>query len=246
MSHKATNWALQQRGLKPATKIVLFYLCDRHKPDFGCFPSQARLAEDCEMSKRSVQAHLAILEEMGFIRKVRRSNGGYYTSNMYRLAFEDDFGEDISEPCAEFAIGKNAHDPSAESACDRAQNLPTNPVMVNHVSEPVRDMFPITPEEILCRVVTKEAAASFIAFRKKVKKLPLTKVAAERIAGHLEKIQLRGGDPNDALAYAEERGWTTMKPDWYFDEVKKNGKRNSNNPADDPALRLIAEVARSV
>ena len=48
MSHAATNWAIQQRGLKPATKIVLWHLCDRHNPDFGCFPTQARLAEDYE------------------------------------------------------------------------------------------------------------------------------------------------------------------------------------------------------
>ena len=46
MSHKATVWPIQQRGLKPATKIVLWFLCDRHNPDFGCFPTQVRLAED--------------------------------------------------------------------------------------------------------------------------------------------------------------------------------------------------------
>jgi hypothetical protein len=39
MSHEATNWAIQQRGLKPTTTIVLWHLCDRHNPDFGCFPS---------------------------------------------------------------------------------------------------------------------------------------------------------------------------------------------------------------
>ena len=46
MSHAATNWAIQQRGLKPATKIVLWHLCDRFNPDFGCFPTQERLAHD--------------------------------------------------------------------------------------------------------------------------------------------------------------------------------------------------------
>ena len=45
MSHAATNWAIQQRGLKPTTKIVLWHLCDRFNPDFGCFPSQEQLAE---------------------------------------------------------------------------------------------------------------------------------------------------------------------------------------------------------
>ena len=46
MSHKATNWAIQQRGLSPVTKLVLWYLCDRHTPDFGCYPSQDQLAAD--------------------------------------------------------------------------------------------------------------------------------------------------------------------------------------------------------
>ena len=30
MSHDATNWAIQRRGLKPTTKIVLWHLCDRY------------------------------------------------------------------------------------------------------------------------------------------------------------------------------------------------------------------------
>ena len=44
MSHEATNWAIKQRGLKPTTKIVLWHLCDRFNPDYGCFPSQDRLS----------------------------------------------------------------------------------------------------------------------------------------------------------------------------------------------------------
>jgi hypothetical protein len=31
-------------ALMPATKLVLWHLCDRHNPDFGCFPSQDQLA----------------------------------------------------------------------------------------------------------------------------------------------------------------------------------------------------------
>ena len=54
MSHDATNWAIKQRGLKPTTKIVLWHLCDRFNPDYGCFPSQARLAHDCEISRSTL------------------------------------------------------------------------------------------------------------------------------------------------------------------------------------------------
>lgn len=71
MSHAATNWAIAQRGLKPATKIVLWLLCDRHNPDYGCFPTQARLAEDAEMSISTLNDHLATLERLGLMRRIR-------------------------------------------------------------------------------------------------------------------------------------------------------------------------------
>ena len=70
MSHNATNWAIQQRGLKPTTRIVLWHLCDRHNPDFGCFPSQHQLAHDCEISRSTLNVHLDRLEAAGLIRRV--------------------------------------------------------------------------------------------------------------------------------------------------------------------------------
>ena len=71
MSHAATLWAIQQRGLKPATKIVLWQLCDRFNPDYGCFPSQERLAHDCEISRATLNRHLDILEAGGLIQRIR-------------------------------------------------------------------------------------------------------------------------------------------------------------------------------
>jgi DNA-binding transcriptional MocR family regulator len=72
MSHEATNWAIKQRGLKPTTKIVLWHLCDRFNPDYGCFPSQARLAHDCEISRSTLNEHLGQLEAGGLLRRVPR------------------------------------------------------------------------------------------------------------------------------------------------------------------------------
>ena len=72
MSHDATNWAIKQRGLKPATKIVLWHLCDRFNPDYGCFPSQARLAHDCEISRSTLNDHLRQLEAGGLLSRVPR------------------------------------------------------------------------------------------------------------------------------------------------------------------------------
>lgn len=138
MSHAATNWAIKQRGLKPSAKIVLWHLCDRYHPDYGCFPSLETLAEDCEMSKRSVYDQVRILEEAGLVRVESGGKGpkGAFRSNRYILGFEDGFTAEQNLPPAEFAAGSSTHEPSANSAGDGRQNLPPNLVRNNSVKEP--------------------------------------------------------------------------------------------------------------
>jgi len=104
MSHKATVWAIQQRGLKPATKIVLWFLCDRHNPDFGCFPTQARLADDAEMSISALNEHLAKLEKLRLIHRVRVHDPRTHKrqATRYILGFEEGFPQ---EPTPETGHG---------------------------------------------------------------------------------------------------------------------------------------------
>jgi len=104
MSHKATVWAIQQRGLKPATKIVLWFLCDRHNPDFGCFPTQARLADDAEMSISALNEHLAKLEKLHLIHRVRVHDPRTHKrqATRYILGFEEVFPQ---EPTPETGHG---------------------------------------------------------------------------------------------------------------------------------------------
>lgn len=93
MSHAATNWAIQQRGLKPTTKIVLWHLCDRFNPDYGCFPSQDRLALDCEISRATLNRHLDVLEGLHLIQRIRRidAQSGQQRPTRYVLGFEPGF-----------------------------------------------------------------------------------------------------------------------------------------------------------
>lgn len=89
MSHTAVNWALEQTGLKPAAKLVLICLADRHNKDTGeCFPSQELLAKDACISRSSLNDQLAALEELGFINRhpeidpvSRRQKRTVYTFN---------------------------------------------------------------------------------------------------------------------------------------------------------------------
>ena len=107
MSHDATNWAIQRRGLKPTTKIVLWHLCDRYNPDFGCFPSQDRLAHDCEISRSTLNEHLDRLEAEHLLRRVPRIDPvtKRQMPTRYILGFEEGFAPDDPEPCPETGHG---------------------------------------------------------------------------------------------------------------------------------------------
>jgi hypothetical protein len=146
MSHKATNWAIEQRGLKPATKIVLWHLCDRHHPDNGCFPSQETLADDCEMSRSAINIHLDMLEAAGLIaREQRRQKGSQRQERTrYFFAFEPGFAPTSSpEPSPENGHGSEAEaesiksaEPCPENGESRVRNLDSNPVR-EPLKEPV-------------------------------------------------------------------------------------------------------------
>ena len=77
------------------------------------------------------------------------------------------------------------------------------------------------PHEILEKWASKDAVASFIAYRKL--KSAFTVTAANRLAKHLQTIFNEGGDTDDALGMAEENGWKSIEPQWYFKRVNGNG-----------------------
>ncbi len=99
-----------------------------------------------------------------------------------------------------------------------------------------------TPAEILAHHASADASASFIAWRKKTKR-PLTETAALRIAKTLAAINAAGGDASDALGMAEERGWQTIRPDWYFKAVKEE---TAAMPKPSPATDRLATWADSI
>lgn len=95
MSHLATNWAVSQRGISPAAKVLLWQLADRHNPDNGCFPDQDTLARDCEMARSTINEHLKKLETVGLIKRVttRHPVTKRQLPTRYYLAFESEFAD---------------------------------------------------------------------------------------------------------------------------------------------------------
>ena len=66
-------------------KLVLISLANRADNNGECYPSLARIAGDCETTERSVIKKLEVLESKGFVMRIRRSEDGIKTSNLYRL-----------------------------------------------------------------------------------------------------------------------------------------------------------------
>ncbi|MGX1005446.1 hypothetical protein ACSSV6_004038 [Roseovarius sp. MBR-38] len=149
MSHDATNWAIQRRGLKPTTKIVLWHLCDRFNPDFGCFPSQERLAHDCEISRSTLNEHLDRLEAERLLRRVPRIDPvtKRQLPTRYILGFEEGFAPHDPEPCSEtghgfLPFGHEAETASeiAVSSANRAEPCPE--IAHGNLQEPVSGFCP--------------------------------------------------------------------------------------------------------
>ena len=142
MSHESTNWAIKQRGLKPTTKIVLWHLCDRFNPDYGCFPSQARLAHDCEISRATLNRHLDGLEAGKLIRRIRviDPTTGQQRPTRYVLGFEPGFtprgpgqikpdpanpfeAEEAQTPCLDLRHGPTAKNTLSNNGLSSEEDL---------------------------------------------------------------------------------------------------------------------------
>lgn len=86
MSYQATTWAAKVRTGSHVLKAVLMAVANYADEEGECYPSQARLAFDTELTDRTVREALSRLEEMGIINRTRRSNeDGYRSSDRIRL-----------------------------------------------------------------------------------------------------------------------------------------------------------------
>lgn len=78
--------AMQSKVGNPLRKLVLLKLADNANDQGECWPSYQYIADQCEMSKRSVMAHIEALISAGFLRKELRIGGEKGNkSNVYTL-----------------------------------------------------------------------------------------------------------------------------------------------------------------
>lgn len=231
MSHAATNWAIRQRGLKPATKIVLWHLADCHNGHTGqCNPKQSTLADMCEMSRSTLNLHLEKLEVLGLIRRVtsvdettKRQRPTHYvlalddaesavSENKTRAQDAVQPSLDIAEPRPEYghgAVSENRQNPCPNLDDYRVRKSDTkNPVKEPRKGTGKKERDDARILEILSTVVSTDVAVGFIELRNK-KRAFITEHAADLMVKDLT------GHPNpDAVVEASiKAGWTGLFPD---------------------------------
>lgn len=250
MSHIATSWAVSIRGLTSGEFRVLLVLADCHNPSRGCFPSQSYLREACEMSNGALNSNLGKLAEKGLVERERRGNSatGGRASTRYILGFEKGLTPESGDKV-------NSGEPETRGGLTPESGVVNSGgPEIEPVREPVKRKEPVSKSgvsEALEVWASPEAVASFIAYRRGHKSKALTLTAAKRLANNLQEIFNAGFDPSDALGLAEERGWASVQPDWYFNAkgVHRDNRPNRSQPAQrpenrpDPALEQIARLA---
>lgn len=85
MSMELMVKAMKIRVGNPLRKLVLIKLADNASDKGECWPSYQHIADQCEISKRSVMNHIAALCESGLVKKVTRKGEKGNSSNIYLL-----------------------------------------------------------------------------------------------------------------------------------------------------------------
>lgn len=119
----------------PLRKLVLIKLADNANDLGECWPSHQHIAEQCEISRRSVINHINKLEEMGFLRKEYRTKNNEKQSNLYFLTLDNpactELGSAGDSPPSEGDAQGSAGDSPLGSAGDAHRT--------SHSSEPINE-----------------------------------------------------------------------------------------------------------
>ena len=98
MSIKLISWAMAQRNLTPAERLVLFALADHANSDGVGWPSNKTLSETLELHPVTVRKVRSKLVKRGLIRTVQQyRDNGSSTSNLYFVGHEPEAPPEQSE-----------------------------------------------------------------------------------------------------------------------------------------------------
>ena len=230
-------------------RFVLLALADYANDEGEAWPSIAGICRKTCMSERGVQTVIRRLEAAGWV--TIQTGAGRKNCNQYTIKTPQQVHPlPDKNPAGDAPAGDAPPQMDAETPQMTAKNPAGDaPEPSENHQEPSSTKSARTQvRETLEHEASPEAVASFIAYRSKTKAKALTVTAAKRLAASLRAIIDGGGCADDALGLAEERGWQTVKPDWYFRETRNDNRTHPHRHAatgTDAGDRIIAFAARA-
>ena len=227
--------AMKAKVGNPLRKLVLIKLADNASDTGECWPSYQHIADQCEMSKRSVMVHIKALSKAGFLR-IEHREGKFHrnTSNLYHLTIG-----------AGAAMVQEIHQGGAgDSPSPSAGAAPRT----NHSYEPINEPIAakaekkLTKAELLAKKV-RDNSESYPALNciddellLEWSKLRTRKGASDshralkRIESTLETLRTTGNTaPDYAISKQCDSGWTTIEVDYF---VKGNSNTGQQTKSD--------------
>ncbi|MGY4817989.1 helix-turn-helix domain-containing protein [Pseudomonas chlororaphis subsp. piscium] len=151
--------AMKLRVGNPLRKLVLIKLADNASDQGECWPSYQHIADQCEISKRSVMNHISALCNSGLLRKeIRKGGPKGNSSNVYFLTL-DGGAPPAPGVVQDIHQGSAADTPPSESAAPggSAGAAPRTSHSLESVIEPVI-------EPIATQAAAKVATGQVVAF----------------------------------------------------------------------------------
>jgi DNA-binding transcriptional ArsR family regulator len=195
--------------LPAGRKMVLLALCDNANDQGECFPSVPMLAKKCSMGERTVQQHIADMEDAGILTREMR-NG---RSTIYHI--------DPRKFCtpADFAPPQISHPTPAESAPPPPQNLHPTPADFAPITIKEPSVEPSGKHQKRAKAapvafeipawVPPDAWDGYLEMRRKKRKEP-TAYALRLVIADLDKFKAAGHDVRAILDASIKNGWTDV------------------------------------
>lgn len=140
MSLYATNYVLHRRFGNHIRKLIMIAIADFAGDAGEAWPSIDTIAARAECSRRSVQEHLAILEDAGELRVI--PNAGRRGTNLYRIIFKKSAPQESPPEGVQDLHG--GVQMSAQGGAD--ERRPFAPEPSGTVNEPLRRNSPLPPQ----------------------------------------------------------------------------------------------------
>lgn len=210
--------AMKAKVGNPNKKLVLLKLADCASDTGECFPSYQHIADQCEISRRSVMKYVDELESMGFLWVENRKNGKQNHTNVYHLTISKG-AKNGSEPHS--LGGGEPRSPITSNSFE-----PVNETCIAHeaqhkraaVAKPKKtDTHSADLAALENMGVETQLAKDWLQTRKEKRAGSLTQTVMAALQREAEKAGLT---VPQAVQVAAERGWARFNASYLHNETQ--------------------------